>query len=223
MLPLNRVKAISRLNASVGRISREANDALATATELFARNLVANALLKHSPSPQRKEEGRNGQRTAKKKRYKRDRGNEDSDASYSRGFISAGSALTDSQVIETILNGNKYDFLEDVVQEHRSGIVKNNSSVRKRKGKKRSYSTAERGVWPYGAGSQERKSEAIDADVAQVLNLEGTLHGDGGFGIENVNNDGVKMLQCDQGSNAPASEVMYNFEVDDDYDDIDLQ
>ncbi len=223
MLPLSRVKAISRLNESVGRISREANDTLATATELFARNLVANALLKHNPRPQCKEEGRDRQRTAKKKRYKRDRGNENSDALHSRDFINAESALTASQVIETILKDNKYDFLEHVVQEHRSGIVKNNSSVRKRKGKKRSYSTAERGVWPYGAGSQERKSKAIDADVEQVLKLEGTLRGDGGFGIDNVNSDGVKMQQCDHGSDGPASEVMYNFEVDDDYDDIDLQ
>ncbi len=222
MLPLNRVKAISRLNESVGKISSEANKALATATELFARNLVANALLKHSPRPQSKEEGRNGQREAKKKRYKRNRGNEDSGALYSRGFMSEGSALTDTQVIETILNDETYDFLEDVVQEHRSGIVKNNSSVRKGKGKKRKYSTTPRNACAYGARTQKRKSEAIDADVAQVLNLEGTLHGGDGFGIENVNNDGVKM-HSDRISNGPTSEMMYNFEVDDDYDDIDLQ
>ncbi len=224
MLPLNRVKAISRLNESVGRISREANEALASATQLFTRNLVVNALLKHSPRHQNKEGGRNGQRTARKKRHKRDRSNEDStDTSYSRVFIREGSALTDSQVIQAILSDDTYDFLEDIVQEHRSGIVKNSSSVRKRrKGKKKSYSTTEKDILPCISKSQKKKkNEATDADVALVLNVKGTLHGDGGFGIENVNNDRVT-VQCERGSDGPASEAMYNFDVDDDYDDIDL-
>ncbi len=221
MLPLNRVKTISRLNESVGKISSEANKALATATELFARNLVANALLKHSPRPQSKEEGRDGQSEARKKRHKR---NEESGALYSSGFMSGGSALTDTQVIETISKDEKYDFLEDVVQEHRSGMVKNISSVRKRKGKKRKHSmTGRTDESEYGSKTRNMNSEAIDAVVAaQVLNIEGTLRGGGhGFGIEKVNSGGVSHSNISRMSHQP--EVMCNIEIDDDYDEINLQ